>query len=51
MTNEKKRDFDLPLKFLDKNKSYVAEIYRDGDNADWKTNPIELQNRKTAGDL
>ncbi|HEY3932246.1 MAG TPA: glycoside hydrolase family 97 catalytic domain-containing protein, partial [Verrucomicrobiae bacterium] len=39
MTNEKRRDFDLPLKFLSKNKSYVAEIYRDADDADWKTNP------------
>ncbi len=26
MTNEKKRDFDLPLKFLAKNKTYVAEF-------------------------
>jgi alpha-glucosidase len=37
ITNEKKREFDVPLKFLDKNRSYVAEIYRDADDADWKT--------------
>jgi alpha-glucosidase len=39
ITNEKRRDYDVPLKFLDKNKTYVAEIYRDADDADWKTNP------------
>ncbi len=39
ITNEKKRDFDLPLNFLTKGKTYVAEIYRDADDADWKTNP------------
>jgi hypothetical protein len=46
MTNEKKRDFDLPLKFLAKNKTYVAEIYRDADGADWKTNPIAYKIEK-----
>jgi len=46
MTNEKRRDFDLPLKFLAKNKTYVAEIYRDADDADWKTNPIAYKIEK-----
>ncbi len=46
MTNEKKRDFDLPLKFLSKNQTYIAEIYRDADNADWKTNPIDYKIEK-----
>jgi alpha-glucosidase len=46
MTNEKRRDFDLPLKFLIKNKKYVAEIYRDADEADWKTNPIAYKIEK-----
>jgi alpha-glucosidase len=46
MTNEKKRDFNVPLKFLDKNKTYVAEIYRDADDADWKTNPIDYKIEK-----
>ena len=46
ITNEKKRDFDLPLKFLAKNKTYVAEIYRDADAADWKTNPIAYKIEK-----
>jgi alpha-glucosidase len=40
MTNEKKREFDLPLSFLDKSRTYLAQIYRDADDADWKTNPI-----------
>ena len=39
ITNEKKRDLDVPLKFLAKDKTYVAEIYRDAEDADWKTNP------------
>ncbi len=39
ITNEKRRDYDVPLDFLAKNKTYVAEIYRDADDADWKTNP------------
>ena len=46
MTNEKKRDFDLPLQFLAINKTYVAEIYRDADGADWKTNPIAYKIEK-----
>ncbi len=39
ITDEKKRSFDLALDFLPKKKKYVAEIYRDADDADWKTNP------------
>ena len=40
MTNEKKRDLNVPLNFLSKDKSYVAEIYRDADGANWDTNPM-----------
>lgn len=39
ITNEKERDLDLGLGFLNKKQRYVAEIYRDGAAADWKTNP------------
>jgi len=46
MTNEKKRNFDLPLTCLAKNKSYIAEIYRDGDDADWKANPYACKIEK-----
>ena len=28
----------MPLSFLDANRTYVAQIYRDGDGADYKTN-------------
>ena len=46
MTNEKKRDIELPLNFLDHNRPYVAEIYRDADDADWDTNPIAYKIEK-----
>jgi alpha-glucosidase len=46
MTNEKRRDFDLPLAFLDRDKTYVAEIYRDADDADWSTNPMAYKIEK-----
>jgi alpha-glucosidase len=46
ITNEKRRDFDLPLNFLSKNKTYLAEIYRDADDADWKTNPFACKIEK-----
>jgi len=39
ITNENSRDALIPLDFLDKNKKYVATIYADGDDADWKNNP------------
>jgi alpha-glucosidase len=32
----------VPLDFLDPGEAYTAEIYRDGDNADWKTDPYDL---------
>ncbi len=46
MTNELKRDFDLTLEFLPTGKTYVAEIYRDADDADWKTNPYAYKIEK-----
>lgn len=39
ITDENRRDYDVALSFLAKDKTYVAEIYRDADDADWKTNP------------
>jgi hypothetical protein len=39
ITDENTRDFTAPLDFLDAGKQYVATIYRDADNADWKENP------------
>src|SRR5258708_38997827 len=42
ITDEEARTFDVPLSFLTKGQSYVAEIYADGRNADWATNPLPL---------
>jgi len=39
ITNENGRNALIPLDFLDKNKKYVAIIYADGDDADWKKKP------------
>jgi alpha-glucosidase len=44
----------LKLDFLDPRARYVAEIYRDGPQADWKTRPYELVIEKrtvTAADV
>jgi alpha-glucosidase len=37
VTDGDARTLDMPLSFLDKGKTYVAEIYRDGDDADYRT--------------
>ena len=40
--DEQERRFDVPLDFLDKGRRYRAEIYRDGDDADYRTNPRSI---------
>jgi alpha-glucosidase len=42
ITDEEGRTFEISLDFLNDDKKYIAEIYRDGDKADWKTNPYEI---------
>jgi alpha-glucosidase len=42
ITAEDERDLKIALTFLDKGIKYRAEIYADGVNADWKTNPQEI---------
>lgn len=42
VTNEAGRTLDIALDFLDPGKAYEAQIYRDADNADWKTNPAAI---------
>jgi len=42
VTDEKAREVDLPLDFLDQGRSYTAQIYRDGPDAHWKTNPYSI---------
>ena len=39
ITDEEARQITIRLDFLDAEKQYTATIYRDADNADWKTNP------------
>ncbi len=42
ITNGKSRTAKVDFSFLEKGKKYKAEIYKDGDNADWKTNPYPM---------
>ena len=42
ITDENPRKLALKLDFLDPRKRYIAEIYRDGATADWKTNPYDM---------
>ncbi len=42
LTNEDERQIIVPLTFLDKNSTYEAQIYRDGDKVDWQTNPYDM---------
>ncbi|MDC8754301.1 glycoside hydrolase family 97 protein [Erythrobacter sp. sf7] len=42
VTDENARDLVLPLDFLEKGKRYRAQIYRDGPDADWDTNPYDI---------
>lgn len=38
VTDENTRVLRIALDFLDPDRSYTAQVYRDGDDADWKTN-------------
>ncbi|HEY3221372.1 MAG TPA: glycoside hydrolase family 97 protein [Gemmatimonadales bacterium] len=42
ITDEQARTFDVPLTFLDRGKSYIADIYADGPGANWLTNPLPV---------
>jgi alpha-glucosidase len=42
ITNEQPRQFKIALDFLDSKKEYVAKIYADGKDADWKNNPYPV---------
>lgn len=41
ITDENSRTTTINLDFLDKGEKYIATIYADGKNADWKKNPME----------
>ncbi|MND02485.1 Glycoside hydrolase 97 [compost metagenome] len=36
----------VPLSFLDPGRRYIAEIYRDGDDANWQTKPFSFVREK-----
>ena len=42
VTDEAARMLSIPLDFLDADQIYTAQIYRDGEDADWDTNPYPL---------
>jgi hypothetical protein len=46
VTDENSRLASIPLNCLDAGKKYVATIYADADNADWKINPEAYQIEK-----
>ena len=46
ITDENARNSNLKLNFLTPGKTYVATIYEDGSDADWKTNPKSYHIRK-----
>jgi hypothetical protein len=46
ITDENGRNAAFPLNFLDKGKKYVATIYADADNTDYKGNPEAYQIHK-----
>ncbi len=55
IAGDTKRELDLQLDFLEKDRVYTATIYRDGDGADWQSNPyafvIEERKLKAADRL
>ena len=53
IADEQERSFDVALAFLTPGRRYRAEIYRDGDRADYRTNPRDIvieQRIVTSGD-
>lgn len=42
-TDEQGRIFNVPLIFLTTGKKYLAEIYKDGKDTDWRTNPYSIE--------
>ena len=46
ITDENSRFVNINLDFLEKDQVYMAEIYRDGDDADWVSNPTSIKIEK-----
>jgi alpha-glucosidase len=47
ITDEEARTFEIPLSFLPAGERYVAEIYADGPEAHWLTNPLPVTISRT----
>jgi alpha-glucosidase len=43
ITDEQARTLEVPLSFLQPGHRYVAEVYADGADADWLTNPLPVE--------
>ena len=43
ITDENSRELSVDLSFLTMDIKYQAQIYADGDKADWETNPLDFQ--------
>ena len=52
LTDEETRTVSIPLDFLDPDQRYTATVYRDGDDAHWRTNPYDytIERRSVAQD-
>jgi alpha-glucosidase len=42
ITDEEARTFEVPLSFLEPGRQYVAEVYADGPDAHWLSNPLAI---------
>ncbi|OUS03592.1 alpha-glucosidase [Flavobacteriales bacterium 33_180_T64] len=43
ITDENARELEVDFDFLDANQTYIATIYKDGNNAHWNDNPLALE--------
>lgn len=50
ITDENERVLETPLTFLDPGTKYVAEIYADGADADWESDPLSIDIYETLVD-
>lgn len=48
VTDEQGRSLDVSLDFLEEGRRYLAQIYRDGDGADWRSAPHAIAIEKRA---
>ena len=46
-TDENQRSLSVELDFLEDGREYTAHVYRDGEGADWKTNPYPVAIERT----